>query len=102
MRRLALCLCVASFATACGPIQSTAWLLDSEKAIAEARAAKADTRAVYEWTRANLYYDKAREEAGYSDFEQAVDYAKKSHAAALKALELSKASPARAVEPAGP
>ena len=42
-----------------------------------ARTAQADKLAPYEWTAANLYFAKSKEEVGYSDFEQAVDYGKK-------------------------
>lgn len=62
---------------ACGPVQSTAFLLDAEVQIEAARTAQADKFAPYEWTLANLYIHKAREEVGYSDFEAAVDFAKK-------------------------
>ena len=63
--------------SACGPIQSTAYLLDAAVQIEAARTAQAEKYAPYEWTAANLYLHKAREEVGYSDFEQAVDYSKK-------------------------
>lgn len=62
---------------ACGPLQSTAFLLDSEIMLEAARTAQAEKLAPYEWTAANLYYVKAKEEVGYSDFEQAIDFAKK-------------------------
>jgi len=61
----------------CGPIQSTAFLADSEVMLEAARTAQADKLAPYEWTAANLYYVKATEEVGYADFEQAIDFAKK-------------------------
>jgi hypothetical protein len=61
----------------CGPVQSTQYLLDAEVQIEAARTAQADKLAPYEWTLANLYIHKAREEAGYSDYEVAVDFARK-------------------------
>jgi hypothetical protein len=61
----------------CGPVQSTAYLLDAEVQIEAARTAQADKYAPYEWTAANLYIHKAREEVGFSDFEVAVDFAQK-------------------------
>ncbi|MDQ3262665.1 MAG: DUF4398 domain-containing protein [Myxococcota bacterium] len=73
--------------TACGPVQSTAFLLDAEVQIEAARTAQADKLAPYEWTLANLYIHKAREEVGYSDFEAAVDFARK---ASLNANEARK------------
>ena len=66
-------LCVS----ACGPVQSTSYLIDTETMLEAARTAQADKLAPYEWTAAQLYYGKSKEEVGYSDFEQAVDYGKK-------------------------
>lgn len=67
----------AAFVVGCGPTQSTAYLIDAETMLEAARTAQADKLAPYEWTSARLYIDKSKEEVGYSDFEQAVDYAKK-------------------------
>lgn len=64
-------------AVGCGPTQSTAYLIDAETMLEAARTAQADKLAPYEWTSARLYIEKSKEEVGYSDFEQAVDYAKK-------------------------
>lgn len=64
-------------ASGCGPIQSTSYLIDTETMLEAARTAQADKLAPYEWTAANLYYAKSKEEVGYSDYEQAVDYGKK-------------------------
>lgn len=55
--------------------------------LAAARTAQADQRAPYEWTAANLYFRKANEEVGYSDYEQAVDYAKKAVELATRARD---------------
>lgn len=62
---------------ACGPVQSTSFLMDAETMLEAARTAQAEKLAPYEWTAANLYLHKSKEEVGYADFEQAVDYAKK-------------------------
>ncbi len=67
----------AALVLGCGPVQSTAYLLDAEVQIEAARTAQADKLAPYEWTLANLYIHKAREEVGYSDFETGVEYAGK-------------------------
>lgn len=61
----------------CGPVRSTAFLLDAEVQLEAARTAGAEKYAPYEWTAANLYIHKAREEVGYSDYEVAVDFAQK-------------------------
>ena len=62
---------------ACGPIQSTSYLLDAEVQIQAARTANAERLAPYEWTAANLYYEKAKDKVGYSEYEIGVDYARK-------------------------
>src|SRR4051794_5733915 len=77
-------LCVSA---GCGPVQSTAYLLDAAVQIEAARPAQAEKYAPYEWTSANLYLHKAREEVGYSDFEQAVSYSKKASVFANKAKD---------------
>ena len=74
---------------ACGPVQSTAHLLDSDVQLEAARTAQADKLAPYEWTSANLYLHKAREEVGYADFEQAVSYAAKASKFANAAREVA-------------
>jgi hypothetical protein len=75
-RLLALGL-AAAVSAGCGPVQSTAYLLDAEVQIQAARTAGAERLAPYEWTSANLYLTKAREEVGYSDYEVAVRFAER-------------------------
>lgn len=82
-----LCAAILAFFSGCGPVQSTAYLLDAAVQIEAARTASAERLAPYEWTSANLYLHKAREEVGYSDFEQAVSYSKKASGFAHKAKE---------------
>jgi hypothetical protein len=80
---------VAVLAAACGPVQSTSYLMDTETMLEAARTAQADRLAPYEWTAANLYYAKSKEEVGYADFEQAVDYAKKAVDFATRARDVA-------------
>lgn len=75
--RTLLVLVAAAVLAGCGPVQSTSFLMDAETMLEAARTAQAEKLAPYEWTAANLYLHKSKEEVGYSDFEQAVDYAKK-------------------------
>ncbi len=75
------------FVVGCGPFQSTSYLMDADNMLEAARAAQAEKLAPYEWTAAVLYEHKSREEVGYSDFEQAVDYAKKAVDFATKARD---------------
>ncbi|MDP1916701.1 MAG: DUF4398 domain-containing protein [Myxococcales bacterium] len=74
--RFAIVLAAATLC-ACGPVQSTSFLMDAETMLEAARTAQAEKLSPYEWTAANLYLHKSKEEVGYADFEQAVDYAKK-------------------------
>ena len=55
--------------------------------IDDARAAEADKYAPYSWTRANEYYEKAREVAAYADFQGANRYGRLASEAAEKAIE---------------
>ena len=87
---------------ACGPVQSTAYLIDADVQLEAARTAQADKFAPYEWTSANLYLHKAREEVGYSDFEQAVTYAQKAAKFASSARDLAMKSVRRDEPPANP
>jgi len=72
---------------ACGPMQSTSYLLDAQVSLEAAKVAQADKLAPYEWTAANLYIHKAREEVGYSDYEQAIQYAQTAAKFAAQARE---------------
>ena len=68
---------------ACGPTKSTTAIVQARMAIHRAEDAGAKKKHPYELTLANEYYVKAKEEAGYSQFEvserlanQALSYAK--------------------------
>ena len=84
----------------CGPVQSTAYLLDADVQIQAARTAGAERYAPYEWTAANLYLRKAREEVGYSDFQAGVDFAEKASKFANDAREKSLSAASAEVPPA--
>jgi hypothetical protein len=99
-RSVLVLIALGVLASGCGPIQSTAYLIDTETMLEAARTAQADKLAPYEWTAANLYYAKSKEEVGYSDFEQAVDYGKKAVAFATKARDAALKVGRRAGDPA--
>jgi hypothetical protein len=90
--RLAVLAAFAGALSACGPIKSTAFLLDAEVQIEAAHTAGADKLSPYEWTAANLYIHKAREEVGYSDFEAGVEYAGKASKFANEARDKAMAA----------
>jgi len=90
IRLLGVCLLFAApLMSACGPMQSTAYLYDADIQLEAARTAGAaeKTDAVYYWTLANLYIHQAREEVGYSHYESAVDFARKAKEFAIKAKD---------------
>jgi hypothetical protein len=92
MKKLMVLVAVAGALAACGPVKSTANILDAEVQIQAARTAGADKLAPYEWTAANLYLAKAREEVGYSDYQAGVDFAVKASRFANEAREKSMAT----------
>lgn len=73
--RLLLSLLALSALAACGPIQSTASLIDADVALEAARAAGAPQTSPYEFTAAEAYLQKAREVSGYAQYEAATRYA---------------------------
>jgi hypothetical protein len=92
MKRLLAMVAAAGVLAGCGPVKSTAHLLDAEVQIQAARTAGAERLAPYEWTSANLYIRKAREEVGYSDFQAGVDFAEKAARFAAQAREKAMAA----------
>ncbi len=73
--RLLLATLAACALAACGPVQSTASLIDAEVAIEAARAAGAPQSSPYEFTAAEAYLQKAREVSGYAQYEAATRFA---------------------------
>jgi len=72
-----LALGLALSATACGPSWSTHLILAADTALHNAKTVQAQDKAPYEYTAAEQYLHQARVKWGISDFEYAVDYAKK-------------------------
>ncbi len=89
----------------CGPVQYlTTVTRDASSEVAAAKAAGADRYAPYEWTAANEYLHKAREEEGYADHQAAVhfgtlavDFAKQARQIAL--AQAASGTPAPASQP---
>lgn len=69
-------LLIALLASGCAA-RSTVSLVQAEQAVYVAREAGAPDRAVYEWTLAEQYMVKAREEWGHADYEVADELAVK-------------------------
>lgn len=87
----------------CGPIQSTSALIDADVELEGARAAGAATNATYEFTSAEAYLHKAREKAGYAQYEASASYAARARelaqAARKKALATSNSAREQEVAP---
>jgi hypothetical protein len=76
--RLLLALLAVATLAACGPIQSTAALIDADVELEAARAAGAPQASPYEFAGAEAYLEKAREVAGRSRYEAAARFAERS------------------------
>ena len=76
--------------TACGPVQYVSQVTQrAAMEVAAARTAGAHKLAPYEFVTAELYLHKAREEAGYADYQAAIRYGKKAEIMAKKARRLA-------------
>ena len=75
--RFLLALPALAVLAGCGPIQSTAALIDADVAIESARAAGAPQTSPYEFNTAEVYLQKAREVSGYAQYEAATKFAVK-------------------------
>lgn len=73
----------------CGPLISSYLIVSAQADLDGARAAEAEKFAVYEYTAARAYLQKAREEQGYSDFGPSIDFAYKARDLAQKAMARS-------------
>jgi hypothetical protein len=59
-------------------------------ALSQAKADGADKQAPYECTKASLYYEKAREDAGRAYFQDAVDWGRRSQDCSRRASALAR------------
>jgi hypothetical protein len=59
-------------------------------ALNQAKADGADTQAPYEYTKADLYYRKAREDAGRAHFQDAIDWGRRSQDCSRRASALAR------------
>ena len=78
-------LALASSITGCGPIEYINQVgVRAASAVSAAKLAQADRYAPYEYTAAEEYLHKAREEAAYAEYEDAIDYGMKAEELANK------------------
>jgi hypothetical protein len=85
----------------CGPI---VYVKDASPraaaALNQAKSDQADRMAPYEYTKASLYYDKAREEAGRAYYQNAVDWGRRSQDCSRRASALARAAQVKPSEDA--
>jgi hypothetical protein len=96
--RLVLALLALVTLAACGPIQSTAALIDADVEVEAARAAGAARTSPYEFTGAIAYLKKAREVVGHSQYEAGTRFARRSAELARTARKNAAESSNRAQE----
>jgi hypothetical protein len=81
---------VLALSPGCGPVQYVSQVTRRAAAeVAAARSAGAERYAPYEFTAAQEFLHKAREEAGYADYQAAIRFGNKAEEHAKKARELS-------------
>jgi hypothetical protein len=92
-----LVLATLAFATlaACGPVQSTAALIDADVELEAARAAGAALASPYEFYGAQAYLHKAREVSGRAEYEAAARLATKAEVLAKEARKNAVAASGR-------
>lgn len=79
-------LCVVGQLASCGPIVSTQMISDARRSVDRASSRDGAEHAIYEYTLATLYLDKAREEWAYNRYQKARDYARLAQRYAEEAL----------------
>lgn len=77
-------------AVGCGPVTTTQRVADATVAVEAARGVEAEQHATFEYVSAVEYLRKAREEEGYSDYQNAIDLA-------VRAREFAEQAKARAL-----
>jgi len=88
--RAGLIAITAALVTACGSVAATNAISDASRDLREARQHKADEYAVYYYTRADVYLQKAKKLNGMGQFQVAQEYARVSQDASAKSLDVAK------------
>lgn len=97
--RILLALPALAALAGCGPIQSTAALIDADVAIEAARSAGAPQNSPYEFNAAEAYLQKAREVSGRSQYEISARFAEKARDLAREAQKNAIAASNREEKP---
>lgn len=98
--RLLLLVCAFGALVACGGVAYTARIISASQAVEQAREAGAAELAPYEYHYAVENLDKAREEAGEAEYQDAVEFAGLAETFGNKALKLARERRMRAREDA--
>jgi len=91
-RLVVLCAVVAAAVcfAACGPSLYTFNLVPASQAVEQARQANAAEHAPYEYHYARSYLDKAQEEAGEANYQDAIRFAEQANEFGTKARDLAR------------
>src|SRR6478609_255538 len=74
----------------CGPVEYISQVGNkAASAVSAAKLAQADRYAPYEYTAAEEYLHKAREEAGYAEYQDAIEYGKRAEDLANRARAIA-------------
>jgi len=93
----------AALLAGCGPIEYINQVTNkASSAVAAAKAADAEKYAPYEMTAAQEYLHKAREEAGYAEYQDAIEYGRKSEELANRARAIAVSQTSRNANPPSP
>jgi hypothetical protein len=81
---------VAGFLGGCGPVEYINQVsFKAASALAAAKEAQADRYAPYEYTAAEAYLHKAREEAAYAQYQDSIEYGRKAEDQAHRARAIA-------------
>lgn len=87
---LFILLCIALSGAACGPVEYINQVTRrASQQLAAARESGAEKNAPYEYTSALEYLHKAREEAGYADYQAAIRFGRRAEEMAYKARQIA-------------
>jgi hypothetical protein len=103
---VALTSVAAASLSGCGPIEYINQVgIKAASAVSAAKLAQGDRYAPYEYTAAEEYLHKAREEAGYAEYQDSIEYGRKAEELAnrARAIAVSRLStPEESPRPAAP
>jgi Domain of unknown function (DUF4398) len=86
----------------CGPVEYLSQVSDkATRAVAAAKQAHAEQLAPYEFTAANEYLHKAREEGGTAEYQAAIEYGRRAEDLALRARAIAEARAGSKGAPSG-